>query len=61
MTETWKTNEAFTSWYYAKDFTHVSFFHDQTFDFIAENFGFELLGNNDERMMLLKRKMSAKL
>ncbi|MDZ7743703.1 MAG: class I SAM-dependent methyltransferase [Bacteroidota bacterium] len=55
MTETWKSTKAFGSWYYAKDFTHVCFFHEQTFDFIAEKFGFELLQSRDERVKLLRK------
>lgn len=57
MTETWKSTEAFTSWYYAKDSTHVSFFHSQTFGFIAEKFGFDLLECNNDRVMLMQRRV----
>ncbi len=56
MTETWKTPEAFAKWYYAKDFTHVCFFHDLTFEFIAKDFGFELLESRNNRVKLLRKK-----
>lgn len=55
MTEKWKTAEAFSSWYYARDSTHVSFFHNQTFGFISEKFGFETIESNNKRVMLLQK------
>ncbi|MFO7656607.1 MAG: class I SAM-dependent methyltransferase [Bacteroidales bacterium] len=56
MTETWKSDEAFASWYYAKDSTHVSFFHNHTFGFIAEKFGFEAKECSNERVMILQNR-----
>lgn len=55
MTEPWKSAEAFNSWYYAKDSTHVSFYHNHTFDFIGEKFGFEKLESENERVILFKK------
>jgi SAM-dependent methyltransferase len=56
MTETWKSTVEFTDWYYAKDFTHVSFFHIETFEFIAREFGFEFLKSHNDRVMVLRKK-----
>jgi len=56
MTETWKSTTTFSTWYYAKDSTHVSFYHHQTFDFIATKFGFTRLESNNERVMILQKK-----
>lgn len=58
MTETWKSTGEFTDWYYAKDFTHVSFFHNKTFEFIAREFGFEFLKSHKDRVMVLRKKVS---
>jgi len=55
MTETWKSAEAFASWYYAKDSTHVSFFHSHTFGYIAEKYGFEKLESCNDRVMLMQK------
>ncbi len=56
MTETWESAEAFQTWYYAKDVTHVVFYHSRTFRFIAEKYGFELLKSNNERVIILQKK-----
>ncbi len=60
MTETWKSAEAFKTWYYPKDFTHVSFYHNQTFDFIAAKFGFKAIESNKERVMILQKESVVK-
>ncbi len=56
MTETWNSIDAFSNWYYAKDTTHVSFYHNHTFRFIAEKFNFESLDNISQRVILLKKQ-----
>jgi hypothetical protein len=54
MTETRKMTEAFDGWYYAKDFTHVSFFHSHTFGYISEKFGLEVVESNNDRVILMQ-------
>ncbi len=56
MTETWESFPAFAGWYYAKDITHVSFFHTGTFDYIAAEYGFDRLENNNDRVMLMRKR-----
>jgi hypothetical protein len=56
MTERWKKVEEFKRWYYAKDPTHVSFYHNRTFDKICHKFGFERLYIDDSRLVILQRK-----
>ena len=34
---------SFVSWWYIKDFTHITFYREKTFDFIAEISGFRIL------------------
>lgn len=55
MTETWKSTKAFAHWHYANDFTHVCFFHNTSFDYIAETFGFTIQTSNHKRVWLLKK------
>jgi SAM-dependent methyltransferase len=55
MTETYKTLESFASWYYIKDPTHVSLFHEETFEYMAVKFEFELLKSDNERVFILKK------
>lgn len=56
MTETWNSVEAFSDWYYAKDFTHVSFYHTDTFRFVSERYGFALLECSNPRIILMQNK-----
>lgn len=55
MTERWTDLNAFRTWYYTRDPTHVSFFHEETFHFICRRFGFRRLPCNDRRVLLLQR------
>ena len=55
MTETWSTEEAFLTWYYVKDNTHVSFFHIDTFQYIAKTFGFEIIESGNARVIILRK------
>jgi hypothetical protein len=57
LTETWKSVEDFASWYYARDFTHVSFFHNHTFSYIAEKFGFEPMASFNGRVRLMQKRI----
>jgi len=54
MSELWHDLDHFQTWYYAKDFTHVSFYHLKTFDKICELFDFETLFTDDRRVILLR-------
>lgn len=54
MTDMHKPTIDFKSWYYKNDFTHVVFYSQKTFDFIAKHFGFEIL-QIKERFLVLKK------
>ncbi len=43
MSKLWKELKSFKTWRYAHDPTHVVFYHEQTFRFIAIHFGFNIL------------------
>lgn len=55
MTQLWADTGNFKDWGYAHDPTHVAFYHNNTFQFIAENFGFKILKNNKERVVILRK------
>ena len=55
MTQRWKEKDTFSTWYYARDDSHVSFYHTKTFDFIAETFGLEKLFDDGERVVIFKK------
>jgi uncharacterized C2H2 Zn-finger protein len=55
MTQQWTELSAFAGWHYARDPTHVSFYHRRTFEFICGAFGFEPLFTDGARVTLLRR------
>lgn len=55
MTERYNDIPQFKSWYYAKDPTHVSFFHKQSFDFICKKYGFKLLFSDSKSVVILQK------
>lgn len=55
MTEQWQTEAAFASWHYSKDPTHVVFFHQRSFDFICDHFGFRPRWQDGRRVVILQR------
>jgi SAM-dependent methyltransferase len=55
MTELWNDLDDFAEWYYAKDFTHVSFYHARTIDFICSKFGFVIVNRENPRVSVLKK------
>jgi SAM-dependent methyltransferase len=56
MTELWHGLENFSEWYYAKDFTHVAFFHTRTIDFICGRYGFRILNQENARVTILEKQ-----
>lgn len=55
MTELWTTAEAFRNWYYVNDLTHVSFYHQHTFNYIAKKYGLKQLESKNKRIVLFKK------
>lgn len=55
MTQLWNDTTNFKNWGYARDPTHVVFFHEQTFRVIAEHFSFEILEIKIDRVVVLRK------
>lgn len=55
MTDMWESENAFSTWYYKRDFTHLVFYHRRTFDYIAKQFGYDLLLTDNKRVVVLKK------
>ena len=55
MTERWVTEEGFKDWYYKNDPTHVSFFHENTFHYISKELNFDIVYQDENRVVILKR------
>ncbi len=49
-------NESFGDWYYKRDPTHIVFYDNETFSWIARNHGMEILFNNEKDFVVLQRK-----
>lgn len=55
LTQFWQEKSQFKNWWYANDLTHVVFYHEQTFRFIAENYGFNILEIQKGRVVILRK------
>lgn len=55
MTEKWRDVQAFDSWYYKRDRAHVAFYHSDTFTFIAERFGYHVIYDDGQRVVILRK------
>jgi len=55
MTEAWVSVQEFAEWHYAKDITHVSFYHASTIAFISARYGFEILNKDTPRVTVLRK------
>jgi hypothetical protein len=55
MTVLWKEVDQFSEWYYAKDFSHVSFYHLKTLQTVCDIFGFQHLFTDHQRVVVLKK------
>lgn len=47
--------EEFLSWWYRRDQTHISFYHPNTFAFIADKLGLKIVSDNGKNVIILKR------
>jgi len=51
-----KDLDVFLNWWYRRDVTHVSFYHLNTFKYIAQVCGLERIKHNDKNIILFKKK-----
>lgn len=56
MTTSWDENTDFSRWHYAKDDTHVCFYHGKTMEWIALNFKFIILYTNNKNVWVFQKK-----
>ena len=48
--------ESFTDWYYKRDPTHIAFYGQKTFLWIANEFKMEICYNNDFDFIIFQKK-----
>lgn len=58
MTDTWQRLDRFSQWHYIRDQTHVSFYHQNTMDWIAEKYDMALIYNDGKRVFIFKKRVS---
>lgn len=54
MTEVWQSLEKFKNWHYAKDPTHVSFYHPRTFDVIAKKLAMNTMFTDNKKVAIFQ-------
>lgn len=55
MTELWTDLDAFATWYYTRDPTHVSFYHARSLEFIRREYGLSGVFSDGRRVHVLRR------
>ncbi len=49
------SKELFKGWYYKRDPTHIVFYSDQTFDWVAKHYGLKIIFNNNKNFVILQK------
>lgn len=55
MTEAWTSVEGFAEWHYAKDITHVCFYHASTIEYICSHYGYAILNKDTPRVTVFRK------
>lgn len=56
MTQLYRDNIAFEKWWYQRDDTHVSYFREETFNFVADKYDFDVKYSNGKSIVILQKK-----
>jgi len=56
MTSFWSEDMELTDWHYLRDKTHVSIFHNQTFQYMADTLYLEVLYSDQKRTLVFRKK-----
>lgn len=55
MTERWGSLDQFNTWYYKRDKTHVSFYHETSFDYICKQYRYTIYFTDHKRVIVLQK------
>lgn len=55
MTEFYKDASHFRNWWYTRDFTHVVFYNQSTFEYICSLYGFAIQYTDGKRVVILRK------
>lgn len=56
MTLLWTTHEDFPTWFYARDPTHLCFYHAETLDWMSRAFGLQPIWSDQTRCFLFQKQ-----
>jgi 2-polyprenyl-3-methyl-5-hydroxy-6-metoxy-1,4-benzoquinol methylase len=54
MTDFWTEETDFKNWYYMKDDTHISFYHEKSMNYIAKYFGLRSMNSGKNRVRIFR-------
>ena len=57
MTHCWESIPRFKTWKYARDPTHVCFYHMETLQYLSKQYGFEWLATDHKRVVVLRKAL----
>lgn len=55
MTNMWNDDTNFNNWWYLNDPTHVIFFNPKTFEFISKEYGYDILENDENEVVVMRK------
>ncbi|MCC5929496.1 MAG: class I SAM-dependent methyltransferase [Cyclobacteriaceae bacterium] len=58
MTERYTDLQRFKNWYYARDITHIAFYHKKTIEYICSQFKLDCIYDDGKRVCLLQKSHS---
>jgi len=56
ITEKWNSSTVFTKWPFAKDSMHVSFYHSDSFQYIAAKYGFTACPSKNQKVFIFQKQ-----
>lgn len=59
MTNRWSELEKVSDWWYVRDKTHVVFYHQKSFDYLCKTYGYSVLFDDGESVLVLQKDVVA--
>ena len=59
MTNRWRELDKVADWWYVRDKTHVVFYHQKSFEYICKTFGYSVLFDDGESVLVLQKDVVA--
>lgn len=59
MTNRWSELEKVSDWWYVRDKTHVVFYHQKSFEYLCKTFGYTVLSDDGDSVLVLQKEVVA--